>query len=159
MGVPLMPPVTALHSYTGAERDVGCNDMLTMEQCDWAHRIWTHWYKADWAYAQPTVVFFCVAIGLFALANGVHRYRATRCVLFSLLDNGRVDASERIGAILLLDLPAYTRGVAFLRAVTVAPVRLGRFSVMPLGSVLLIGGMVIFFAGALSAFAFTKTGS
>ena len=62
--VPWLDQPVMLHS----SRDPGkCK--MTPEQCAYKLAYWRNWYEADHQFALPTVAFFLVAIGIFAIAH------------------------------------------------------------------------------------------
>jgi hypothetical protein len=69
-GLPGLDQPVMLHS----SRASSCS--LSAADCAWRAYPWRFWYKADYVYAQGTVILFCIVIALFALGNVYSRYLA-----------------------------------------------------------------------------------
>ncbi|ESK92154.1 ferric-chelate reductase [Moniliophthora roreri MCA 2997] len=64
---------------------------MTPEQAKMVTSKYTFWYEADWDYAQPTAIFFCVGIACAIILNLVFRLRngkSTSQTKTSLVDRG-----------------------------------------------------------------------
>ncbi|KAI0769659.1 ferric reductase NAD binding domain-containing protein [Trametes elegans] len=105
---------------------------MTLEQRELINSRWHNWYTADWDYARTTVYFFCAGIFLFGLVNLVSRLR-------------HADNAKRAGVV--RSIPFYTEIVAALRALEAKQVYvpLVDYYSPPLGAVVVVFGMVVFF--------------
>lgn len=98
------------------------------------------------------VILFCTVIALFAAVNGIHLFRQTQSVQ-PLSSQKRCTADSlslavnSVGSILLLNLPAYKFVASLARGVGGRQARVGRLSLLPSGTSLLVVGLVVFSAG------------
>ncbi|KAJ8472913.1 hypothetical protein ONZ51_g8201 [Trametes cubensis] len=108
---------------------------MTPSQIKLIQSRWHNWFTSDWDYGLSTIYFFCAAIAFFAIGNALFRFRQAK--------GGNVTSIGDVRKI-----PLYTRAVALSRALGAKQIQVTkvRYYSPPLSAVIIVLGMIIFFA-------------